>query len=438
MKKIVFASIAMLALSASGRAQVFDRPGIDIVIRGEEGRRLSVGLPHFYSPVVNAETKAVQEEIYDAFYQDLRLARAFKLVNLVDYSTEINSGYQKGSGGPNLEGWYLAGLETLVTGEVRFEGREIVLNCHLYDAKQKTYIIGKSYRGRKHAIRNMVHRFSDEMVFRFTGDKGIASSKIAFVQRSDRAKEIYIADYDGKNVRQLTGNGSLNLSPDLAPDGNQVAYVSYRDGRSELYTANIAARTTKKIGSLPGTNAAPAWSPDGRLIAFANSHEGNTDIYTIRPDGTGLRRLTSHPAIDTSPSWSPTGRAIAFTSDRSGGPQIYTMNSDGSNVRRLTFSGKYNASPDWAPKGDKIAFVRRVRGTFELFVVSAVDHTVVQQLTWNQGDNEDPSWSPDGQYILFGSNRFGHPELFIISANRDFELKLFRKAGNYSNPHWGS
>lgn len=438
MKKVSILVVGSLVAALPVHAQVFDRRALysGQVIVGEI-KQLSVGLPHFHAPVKSKETTALLEEIYDTFYQDLRLARAFKLVNLVDYSDEVNAGYVKGTGGPYLEGWYLAGLETLVTGEVRLEGRNLTMNCHLYDAKQKQYIIGKSYTGRAADVRSMVHKFADEMVFRFTGEKGIASSKIAFVLRSGEAKEIYIADYDGQNLRQLTGNGSLNLSPDLAPDDNQIAYVSYRDGNSEVYVANIAARTTRKVVSMVGTNAAPAWSPDGRWIAFANSNEGNTDVYLVAPDGSGLRRLTSSPGIDTSPSWSPTGREIAFVSDRTGEPQIWVMDAEGTNQRRLTFSGNYNVAPDWSPRGDKIAFVRRVRGTFELFVMSS-DGSNVQQLTWNQGDNEDPSWSPDGQYVLFGSNRFGNPELFIMSATRDFELKLFREKRDFSNPNWGS
>jgi TolB protein len=430
--------VLSLALGSRADAQVFHRRDIyEGVITGEERRQLSLGLPHFHAAVKSPESRALLEEIYETFYQDLSLARAFKLVNLVDYSGEINSGYVQGLGGPSLEGWYLAGLETLVTGEIRLDGRDVTLNCHLYDAKQKAYIIGKSYTGRQSDVRSMVHRFADEIVFRFTGEKGIASSRIALVLRNGDAKEIYIADYDGKNLRQLTGNGSLNLSPDLAPDGNQVAYVSYRDGTSDIYVANIAARTTKKVVNLQGTNAAPAWSPDGRWIAFANSTGGHTHIYVVQPDGSGLRRLTSGSGINTSPAWSPTGRELAFVSDRSGDPQIFVMDAEGTNQRRLTFSGTYNVSPDWSPKGDKIAFVRRVKGTFELHVMSS-DGSNVQQLTWNQGDNEDPSWSPDGQYILFGSNRFGNQELFIISAARDFELKLFREKRDFSNPNWGS
>lgn len=436
MKRIGLVVIG-LVLASAVQAQVFDRRGLYTGIITGEQKQLSVGLPHFHAPLKSKETTALLEEIYETFYQDLRLARAFKLVNLVEYSDEINSGYTKGTGGPSLDGWYLAGLETLVSGEVRLDGRNLTLNCHLYDAKQKTYIIGKSYTGRQADVRSMVHKFADEMVFRFTGEKGIASSKIALALRAGEAKEIFIADYDGQNLRQLTGNGSINLSPDLAPDNNQVAYVSYRDGNSEVYVANISARTTRKVVSMAGTNAAPAWSPDGRWIAFANSREGNTDIFVVAPDGTGLKQLTTSPGIDTSPTWSPSGREIAFVSDRSGDPQIFVMDAEGSNQRRLTFSGNYNVAPDWSPKGDKIAFVRRVKGTFELHVMSA-DGSTVQQLTWNQGDNEDPSWSPDGQYILFGSNRFGHGELFIISAVRDYEMKLFRENREFSNPNWGS
>ena len=147
--------------------------------------------------------------------------------------------------------------------EVRLEGRNVSLNCHLYDAKQKTYIIGKSYSGRAADIRQMVHKFADEMVFRFTGEHGIASSKIALVLRTGQAKEIYIADYDGKGdvvggiVIMRQGENALavierikakleELRPSLPP-GTRIVTTYDRSDLIERAIENVSGKLVEEI-----------------------------------------------------------------------------------------------------------------------------------------------------------------------------------------------
>ena len=60
-------------------------------------------------------------------------------------------------------------------------------------------------------------------------------SRLVFEGRIGAAKEIFMMDYDGKGLRQVTRNGSLNLAPALSPDGSRVAFVSYKSGRPKLY-----------------------------------------------------------------------------------------------------------------------------------------------------------------------------------------------------------
>ncbi len=77
-------------------------------------------------------------------------------------------------------------------------------------------VLQKTYSG---GTRAAVHHFADDIVETLTGKKGIASSKIAFVATRTGRKEIYTADYDGANVRQLTNDGSISVAPALSPTG---------------------------------------------------------------------------------------------------------------------------------------------------------------------------------------------------------------------------
>ena len=74
-------------------------------------------------------------------------------------------------------------------------------------------VLRKSYSG---STRSAAHKFSDDIVETVTGNKGIASSKIAFSATRTGRKEIYTADYDGANVKQLTNDGNISVAPALS------------------------------------------------------------------------------------------------------------------------------------------------------------------------------------------------------------------------------
>ena len=215
--------------------------------------------------------------------------------------------------------------------------------------------------------RHMDHRISNEIVRTLTGEKGIFLTKVAYVKKIGKAKEIAIADYDGANERLLTKNGSINLSPTFSPDGKEIFFTSYLETDPKLFKVNIASGRLTKLTDLPGLAEAPSVSPDGKRLACVLSKDGNSEIYVLDMKGRIKRRLTHNRSIDTAPSWSPNGKYITFTSDRSGRPQVYMMDSDGRRQRRLTYEGRYNDSPSWSTRGDRVIFVSRSkRGRFDI------------------------------------------------------------------------
>ena len=323
-------------------------------------------------------------------------------------------------------------VQALVVGKLSSRGSDLLLEGQLFEIKRGEILSGKRYVGDVRTLRTMVHRLADEIVYRLTGEKGVASSRIAYVSSVDGAKEIYVMDYDGYNPVLITGNRSINLSPRWSPDGKKIAYTSYRDQNPDLFVVNLETGRRQKISSTPGLNISPAWSPDGQWLAFSMSSGMGTNLFLGRSDGTGLRPLTVGPNINVSPSFSPNGRQIAFNSDRGGTPQIYLMDTEGTNVRRLTFGvGDYSVSPRWSPRGDKIAFVGRLQGNFDIFLINP-DGTGLVQLTSNSGNNEEPSWSADGRHIVFTSTRSGHRELYVMNADGTNGRQLTKNGrGNY-------
>jgi TolB protein len=326
-------------------------------------------------------------------------------------------------------------VQAVIGGEWSASGGQVKLTGRIWDFPARRPILSRDYRAPLADWRSALHRFADDVVLQFTGEPGVANTRIAFVARSGRDKELYVADADGFHPRALTSDRSIALSPAWAPDGSLLLFTSYRSGRGpKLYVTPAAGGAVYGISARPGNNTSAAYSPDGREIACTLSLDGNAEIYLLDARGGSARRLTDNRGIDTSPSWSPTGREIAFTSDRSGTPQVYVMDRDGGNVRRLTFDASYTDSPAWSPKGDRIAFVARTSDGFEIDVCKADGSDLRHVVTG--GSNENPHWSPDGRHLLFASNRGGATGLYVSDLDDRPPRKLDLGALVASSPAW--
>jgi TolB protein len=264
---------------------------------------------------------------------DLRPYRCFEVI---DNPRFLHEALQAEAQADDIafKAWAEIGAQGLVKGTYSQDGRDLVVECRLYDVGGQRMIAGKRYRGPTKAASTIIHRCADEIMIRLTGEPGIAETKIAFLSLLGGDKELFVMDQDGGNLRQLTRDRAIVLSPAWSPDGHEIAVTTYRDRNPDLFAISLNGNGRRPLSQQPGINSAPTWSPDGSRLALVLSKDGNSEIYTMNRQGTDLRRLTNHPAIDTSPAWSPTGRQIAFVSGRAGSPQIYIMDAEGSNVRR--------------------------------------------------------------------------------------------------------
>jgi TolB protein len=401
------------------------------------GQRLRLAIPDFTRAEGGSSTNgSLGREMARILADDLRLYRFFDLIENQQFLREAAQADAQ-AGDIVFKEWAELGAQALVKGTFSQDGRDLIVECRLFDVTGQRMITGKRYRGSADDFAGMMHRCADEIMIRFTGEPGIAQTQIAFIGRQNGNKELFVMDQNGSNVRQLTNDRSIILSPAWSPDSREIAVTSYRDRNPDLVAVGLNGNGRRPLSQHQGLNSAPAWSPDGGRIALTLSKDGNPEIYTMNRNGTDLRRLTNHPAIDTSPTWSPTGRQIAYVSDRSGSPQVYIMDAEGSNVRRLTYQGNYNDRPSWSPRGDRIAFVSMEGSRFDVQVIN-VDGSGLQRLTMGNGSNESPSWSPDGRFLVFSSTRSGVPQLYRMYDDGSGQQQLTFLDGGAQSPVWSS
>jgi TolB protein len=313
----------------------------------------------------------------------------------------------------------------------------VTCEFHLYDVGGARELLHGTYSAPPAGLRQVAHRFGDDVVRYFTQEPGILQTRIAYVRETASGKQIVVADSDGYGPQALTG-ASINLLPGWTPDGKTIAFTSLRDGSgAHIYSVDVSSRQIRPLVLMGDFASGPIYSPDGLKFTYSASVHDNTDIYVSQADGSAGRRLTDSRAIDVSATWSPDGHRLAFISDRAGTPQVYTMLADGTELKRLTFQGNYNQEPAWSPKGDLITFSGRdEKRSFDIYTVN-VETGKVARLTQNAGTNEKPSWSPNGRYILYSSTRSGRRQLWVMNADGTGQRQLTAEKMGASDPAWG-
>lgn len=321
---------------------------------------------------------------------------------------------------PNYLDWKSVGANILVTLEVMQNGSEFAVEARTFSVDGSSSIMSKRYAGRvepanANSFRAFAHQAADD-ILSLASIQGVTRTRLVFVSDRDytdrRRKELYISDYDGFNVRQVTVNRALSILPGWTPEGRGIVYTSYRNGDPQVFLSWIfEGRSVPNVtGEKAGTQAfAAVVSPDGKKIAYSGNRGGNFDIWVSNIDGSNPRNLTGTPAQDTAPCWSPSGLEIAFTSGRSGSAQLWVMDSEGLNLRRLSSVGNYNDACAWNPSREfaEIAYSSRLEdGGFEIAVMDLATRQV-RQLTTGRGSCEYPSWAPNGRHLVFSCNRSG-------------------------------
>ncbi len=410
----------LLCLALPARAQ------LSIEITGAGAQRIPIALVPF------AGENALPPGISTIVRADLErsgLFRGLELPPIVPEPTEATN--------INYAEWRSRLADALLVGSVqpRPDGRYEV-RFRLYDVVKQVPLGGVAYTLGKEQLRATAHRISDFVYQKLTGERGVFSTRIAYVVKRGNRFELQISDYDGAGAETALASFEPIISPAWSPDGKRLAYVSFENKKPVVYVHSLVDGKRRVIANFKGSNSAPAWTPDGTRLAVVLSREGGSQMFMINADGGGLRRLATSTAIDTEPRFSPDGQWIYFTSDRGGTPQIYRMPASGGEPQRITFEGSYNVTPRISPDGKTIAFITRsAEGQFRVALLD-LSNRQVQILTDSDRD-ESPSFSPNGRMILLATVINERGVLSAVSADGRVKQRLSTAAGDVREPAWG-
>jgi TolB protein len=360
---------------------------------------------------------------------DLQRSGLFRLVDPTGKSPHETSEV-------NYPDWQVRGTEALAIGTVNVQANgRIEARFRLLDVLKHVELVGQAVSAGDGQVRAVGHRIADLIYEKLTGDQGVFSTRIVYVNRLAKTFSLIVADSDGYNEQIVLKQNEPIMSPSWSPDGSHLAYVSFETGHAAVFVQSLYTNQRRAVADFRGSNSAPAWSPDGRQLAVVLTRDGSSQIYLMRPDGSELRRVSFSGGIDTEPNFSPDGQSLLFTSDRGGSPQVYRMPVEGGAAQRLTFAAGNSFSPRHSPDGKSFVFAHLSGGRF---YISVQDFQTGQMETLTEGGWEKkPSFAPNGRLILFASEARGRGILATVSSDGRVKQHMFTQSGDAREPVWG-
>lgn len=359
---------------------------------------------------------------------DLERSGQFRLTDTSGYQLDENARIE-------MSVWRQKNTDNLGVGSVtKLADGRFDVRFRLWDVVRGTDLGGLSFVVPAADLRLGAHKIADFVFEKLTGEKGVFSTRIAYVTKAANRYNLWVADADGENAQSALASAEPIISPAWSASGTQLAYVSFESRKPVVYTHDVLTGKRRLVANFKGSNSAPAWSPDGRSLAVTLTRDGGSQLYVVDANGGEPKRLTQSSSIDTEPVFSADGRWIYFVSDRGGAPQIYRMPASGGNPERVTFQGSYNISPTLSPDGRWLGYISRVGGAFKLHVMD-LQSGAVQAITDTASD-ESPSFAPNSRLLVYATVQNGREALITTTLDGKIKARLAGQSGDIREPDW--
>ena len=129
---------------------------------------------------------------------------------------------------PDMSAFRQKAVDAMAAGSVtRLADGRFDVRFRLWDVVKGANLGGASHVVTAPNLRLAAHKVSDYIYEKLTGEKGIFSTKIAYITKAGTRHTLWVADSDGENAITALASAEPIISPSWSPNGSQLAYVSF-------------------------------------------------------------------------------------------------------------------------------------------------------------------------------------------------------------------
>ncbi len=186
--------------------------------------------------------------------------------------------------------------------------------------------------------------------------------------------DLYLMDLEAGLRRSIASYKGTNSGGRFSPDGRQIAMAISGSGDTEICVSDANGKGLKRLTRNKSLESGPSWSPDGSRLVFTSDMLGKPQLFTIAARGGKARRLpTKVSSFCTEATWNPReADLIAFTASVSGGFQIGLYDARLGRARILTSVRGSAVEPTWLNDGRHLIFTQREGSRTRLVLLDTI------------------------------------------------------------------
>ena len=247
-------------------------------------------------------------------------------------------------------------------------------------------------------------------------------------------ENLYIANADGSDERDLVVRAERDFRPEWAPDGSHIVFTSVVDGVHVISRVDPDSSNLSALSDVSEAAGDPDYSPDGTQLLYFTDEPLPRDLYLRDLASGDVTQLTRTQDFDEmSPRFAPDGSHVVFVgSEKHEGAEgdIWTLDIETGERRNLTQTpaiGEFH--PDWSHDGARVIYIRVENGAFDVAIRNVATDKETTAATGNGYAVLSPHFSPDDQSISFTRTDFaekgeGMPAIVRVSLKNGKEVKL--------------
>lgn len=224
-------------------------------------------------------------------------------------------------------------------------------------------------------------------------------------------------------VGQSYGQESvLAMHPALNPDGTQLSF----SWQGDIWVYDYDTKNVTRLTVNESYDAHPVWDSNGERLAFISNRYGNSDIFEIEISSGKIAQKTFHSSNDANPSYDPDGN-IYFNSERAYNqlerePEILVLEKEFATPYRCLNSLGFE--PVVSSDNNLIAFVKgncrvsreQYRGPANRDIwIYNIETDEYFQVTSDEGQDVHPQWGKNNE-LYFMSSRSGKYNVYKVQV----------------------